>query len=120
MSLAVPQTPQRQLPGTYVQTPAPTLNYRSGLTRQPNYRPGPVASQQQYGAQGQSQALSQQPQQDGQGTARPQLEQMRPVERASRTINEALDQDARYPELDSYVSRESSTPCTFCYDNNFL
>lgn len=109
MSLAVPQTPQRQLPGAYVQTPAPNLRYQSGLTGQPNPPPGTVASRQPYGTQGQSQALAQRPSQNGLEVGRPQSEQLKPIERASRTINDVLNQEARYPELDSYVSREYST-----------
>jgi len=112
MSLALPQTPQRPLPGTYLQTPAPNLSYQSRLTSQPGFRPGTVASQQQYGSQGQSQALTQQPDPNGQGVGRPQSEQLRPIERASRTINGTLGQEARYPELDSYCSRKSFTPYT--------
>lgn len=98
-------TPQRPLPGAYVQTPAPSLNYQSGLSS----RPGAVTAQSQYGSQGQSQALTQQRQQNGQVAGRPAAEELRPIERAARTINQTLEQESRYPALDTYVGRKSST-----------
>ena len=106
MLSAVPQTPQRPLPGTYIQTPARGLNSQSGQIGQSNLRPGSISSRQQYGSQNQSQSLTQQRQQTGQIAGRSSQEELKPIERASRTINETLNQDARYPELDSYVSRE--------------
>ena len=99
MFAAPPQTPQRQLPGAYVQTPAQTRPYQLGQTSQPNLRTSTVSAQQQYGSQGQNQ-------QNGQATRRPQVEELKPVERASRTINQTFEQESRYPALDTYVSSE--------------
>ena len=97
-----PQTPQRQLPGAYVQTPAPSLHHQSGLTNQQNTRSGTATNQQQYGA------LTRQRQPGGQPASSPSAEALRPIERASRTINQTLEQESRYPALDTYVSRERS------------
>ena len=106
MFAAIPQTPQRPLPGAYVQTPAPSLSYQSGSVRPSSFRPGTAAAQPQYGAQSQSQALTQQTQNGGQVVSRPPPEELKPIERASRTINQTLELEARYPALDTYVSRE--------------
>lgn len=103
-----PQTPQRPLPGAYTATPAPNLDYQSGFTSQQVSRPG--AAQQQTGPQGQPQAVSQQRQQNGQLAGRPPAEELKPIERASRTVNQTLEQESRYPALDTYVSREFQRP----------
>ena len=101
-----PQTPQRPLPGAYIQTPAPSLRYQPSLANQPELQLGTTTAQQQHGSQGQNQALSRQRHQDGQVVSRPPAEELRPIERASRTINQSLEQESRYPALDTYVSRE--------------
>lgn len=36
-----------------------------------------------------------------------------PDERAARAVNEALEGEARFPELDSYLSRMSSSVLSF-------
>lgn len=105
MSFAVPQTPQRPLPGAYVATPAPSTNYQSGIVNQQNPRSGPLVSQQQYGSQGQSQAVSQQRQPAGQVAGRAPADELKPVERASRTIDQTLEQESRYPTLNDTISR---------------
>lgn len=110
MSYAVPQTPQRPLPGAYVQTPAPSFNYQSRLSNPPSFQSSAVATHQQHGAQGQDQALTQQRQQVGQQSGRPQPEELRPIERASRTINQTLKQELNYPSLDEYVIRKFPCP----------
>lgn len=99
----MPQTPQRPLPGAYIQTPAPGLTTKAGQLTQPHFRPNAIPSQN--ASQGQSQALTQQKQQTGQVAATSSLEELKPIVRAARTINETLDRESRYPELDSYVSR---------------
>ena len=99
---AMPQTPQRPLPGAYIQTPAHSLVNRAGQFNQPTYRPNAVTSQLSHG---QSAALTQQKQQAGQVAGSSPAEELKPITRAARTINETLDQESRYPELDSYVSR---------------
>ena len=105
MSFPVPQTPQRPLPGAYIQTPAPSSKYQSNLISQANDRASIVASQQQYG----SQAQGQQRQQPAQILGRTQQDVLKPIERASRTINDTLAQESRYPDIDSYISRKSTS-----------
>ena len=105
MSFPVPQTPQKPLPGAFIQTPAPSSTYQPNLISQANDRSSVVVSQQQYGLQGQGQ----QRQQPGQVLGRSQQDSLKPIERASRTINETLTQESRYPEIDSYVSRKSTS-----------
>ena len=100
---AMPQTPQRPLPGAYIQTPAHGLANKPGQLTQPNFRPNAITSQL---PQDQSQALTQQKQQTGQVAGASPAEELKPITRAARTINETLDQESRYPELDSYVSRK--------------
>lgn len=99
----MPQTPQRPLPGAYIQTPAHGLTAKAGQLSQPNLQPNTIPPQN--GSQGQSQALTQQKGQTGQVAGTSSLEELKPIVRAARTINETLDQESRYPELDSYVSR---------------
>ncbi len=111
MSGVPPQTPQRPLPGAYTATPAPNLDYHSGATSQSVSRPG--ATQQQNGPQGQTQAVTQQRQQNGQLAGRPPAEEIKPIERASRTVNQTLEQESRYPALDSCVSRKPHRPTSF-------
>lgn len=101
---AVSQTPQRPLPGAYIQTPAHGLGSKAGPLTQPNFRPNAITSQN--ASQGQSQALTQQQQQTGQVVGTSPAEELKPIARAARTINETLDQEARYPDLDSYVTRK--------------
>ena len=40
------------------------------------------------------------------GGAAPATQQMTALERAAKTINDALAQDMKYPELDNYMTRE--------------
>lgn len=101
---AMPQTPQRPLPGAYIQTPAHGLVNKVGQLNQPNFRPNAITSQN--GSQGQSQAVTQQKLQTGQVAGSSPAEELKPIARAARTVNETLDQESRYPELDSYVSRK--------------
>ncbi|KAL9136360.1 MAG: hypothetical protein Q9175_002436 [Cornicularia normoerica] len=104
---AMPQTPQRPLPGAYIQTPAHSLANKAGQLGQPTFRPNAITSQN--GSQGQSQALTQQKQQTGQVAGISPAEELKPTGRAARTINETLDQESRYPELDSFVSQGPSS-----------
>lgn len=100
----MPQTPQRPLPGAYIQTPAHGFANKAGQLNQPNFRPNAITSQD--GRQGQSQALKQQ---TGQVAGTSPAEELKPIERAARTINETLNQESRYPELDSYISQGPSS-----------
>lgn len=105
------QTPQRPLPGAYIQTPA--LNrFQSGQILQPNFRPNSAPSIQQHGAQTQTQAQAQtqvlvpETQQVTGGGGTPPVDRLKPIDRAAKTINETLAQESKYPELDSYIGRK--------------
>lgn len=97
------QTPQRPLPGAYVQTPG-AIRYQTGPSRPSFPR---TASNQSFQ---QPQNALQQPrqpsqQQSGQVAPAPTTETISPIARASRTVNETLDQESKYPELDTYLGR---------------
>lgn len=69
-------------------------------------QPANVQQQQQQPQQQQSSTALSQPQpQAAQATPQPQA--LAPVQRAARTINESLQRDANFPDLDTYVRRES-------------
>lgn len=101
------QTPQRPLPGAYIQTPA--LNrFQPGQIQQPNFRPNSAPSIQQHGAQAQAQTqvlVSESQQVTGDGGT-PPVDRLKPIDRAAKTINETLAQETKYPELDSYIGRK--------------
>ena len=101
MSFAV-QTPQRPLPGAFLQTPA-ISKYQPGPIGQPIFRTDASSLVHNNGPANPSQ---QQPQQSTAVTPKSGPESLRPIERAAKTINETLVQEARYPELDSYVGRK--------------
>lgn len=75
-----PQTPQKALPGAYFQTPAH-----------------------------QSQALSQRGQPAPATTQRSNTEDIQPIDRAKKAVNEALLEESRYPELDNYIGQGISS-----------
>ena len=108
MSFAVPQTPQRPLPGAYVQTPAHGLTSHTGQIGQSSPWSGALSPPRQYGSQKESQVIGQPRQQNRQIITGESQEGLTPVERASRAINETLNHEKQYPELDSYVSRKLS------------
>jgi len=90
------QTPQRPLPGAFLNTPAAS-RYGAGMgVPAPNFlrRPGATTSQ----------ALSMQ-QQSPESRQEPQTQSLQPIQRAARTINEVLLKEANFPDLDSYVRR---------------
>ena len=101
MSFPSLQTPQRPLPGAFVQTPAasryPGPNPVRQLFRAPSSNSAAVGAP---SAQGSQSAVTVLPQ----GQSQPQV--LKPVQRAGRTINEVLRKDANFPELDSYVKRK--------------
>jgi nuclear pore complex protein Nup155 len=90
-------TPQRPLPGAYFTTPAPSRFGPGPPIRQPSFTnrpqppPGPNPNDGQPNPQSR-QALA------------PQA--LPPVQRAARTINEVLQREASFPDLDSYVRRK--------------
>ena len=99
------QTPQRPLPGAYIQTPA--LNkYRSSQQAQSNLPLKPATTLSPHELQGQSHALIPHSQQAAQEVGKFGAESLKPIERAAKTINETLSYETRYPELDSYIGRK--------------
>lgn len=102
MAFSIPHTPQRPLPGAYLQTPS----HRFQQPPQSSFGAPTQATSQSRGAQAQSHALVQQSQQNGQVTNR-SSEDLKPVERASKAINDALQRESQFPELDAYITRES-------------
>ena len=118
MSFPAPQTPHRLgLPGAYIQTPAQQTNLRPGQIAQPNFQIRATSFNQQYGSQGQSQAVSHSAQQGGQVAGVQIPAELKPIQRASKTINDALAREAQFPELDSYVGRtyDCSSFCVSLY-----
>lgn len=96
------QTPQRPLPGAFFNTPAAS---RFGpAPPQPVFRPVGLLSQQP----AQPNAQPQQ-QQSSQSQQAPLTRSLQPVQRAARTINEILQKEANFPELDSYVRQGISS-----------
>lgn len=103
----IAQTPQRPLPGAYIQTPA--LNrFQSGQIPQSNFRPNTAPSIQQHGAQAhtQTQVLVPETQQVTVDRGTTPVDRLKPIDRAAKTINEILAQETQYPELDSYIGRK--------------
>ncbi|KAJ5320589.1 hypothetical protein N7508_000872 [Penicillium antarcticum] len=85
-----PATPQKPLPGTYFQTPAPvsqTLQAKSPQIQTPQT---PMPKLPPAASQTKNQTLSTE-------------------ERGARTINNSLQSESRYPDLDSYLSQGSSS-----------
>ncbi|KZF25382.1 non-repetitive nucleoporin [Xylona heveae TC161] len=102
-----PQTPQRPLPGAFLSTPA--LN-KLNPTIAPI--PGPVASTGLSTLAGNDarQAKPSLPaQQPLVAASKSAAESLKPIDRASRTINDTLAAERRYPELDSYVGQGISS-----------
>ncbi|EED20702.1 non-repetitive nucleoporin, putative [Talaromyces stipitatus ATCC 10500] len=93
-------TPTRPLPGTFFQTPAAN-NISNGQLFQTR-TPSAPAAQQESTAASTLQKLS---------PAAPKVktETLSTKERAARTINDTLAQEARYPDLDNYLSQGFSS-----------
>ncbi|KAL2815829.1 Non-repetitive/WGA-negative nucleoporin C-terminal-domain-containing protein [Aspergillus cavernicola] len=92
-----PMTPQKPLPGAFFQTPAPSnaLNHPQFVSPQPTTQPA-------------SQAVL--PRYPPSSVLKPTAPQnLNTEERAARTVNDTLAQEARYPELDSYLSQGFSS-----------
>lgn len=98
-----PATPQRPLPGAFMMTPGPGVR-----PAQPVFRvnTAPVNPPQQL----------QQPLVPAPAPAPPapvvqqqQQPEIQPIERAARTVNDTLTQEARYPDLDSYITQGISS-----------
>jgi nuclear pore complex protein Nup155 len=103
------QTPQRPLPGGFINTPAPNLRQQSSYSNPPppTFRiPSQQAVQQRQAAPSQSQSVPQQSQQNGM-SAPPAItaRDLSPVELAKNAINEKLEAEGRFPPLEEYIGR---------------
>ncbi|KAL5001002.1 Non-repetitive/WGA-negative nucleoporin C-terminal-domain-containing protein [Aspergillus recurvatus] len=92
-----PVTPQKPLPGAFFQTPAPgnALNPPQPTSAQQTAQPSSPAGQP---------VLPRFP-----PSIKPAPQNLNTEERAARTINDTLTQEARYPDLDSYLSQGFSS-----------
>lgn len=105
MSLPAFQTPQRPLPGAFLQTPAAS-----------RYQ-GPNPARQLFRTQSSSGGQSTIPgnqvvTQPGAAPAdslTPQAQTLKPIQRAGRTVNDVIRRDAAFPELDTYVKQGISS-----------
>ncbi|EXJ81072.1 hypothetical protein A1O3_07360 [Capronia epimyces CBS 606.96] len=103
-SSAVQQTPARPVPGIWPQTPAarpgiPAPSFQSPGTpfRRASLVPQASAST--------ALTTAAQPHEPPARSSIRQPESLEPLERASRTINEALANQSRFPDVDSYLSQ---------------
>lgn len=93
-------TPQKPLPGAYFQTPAP-----SHAPNAPLFSPTPATPAQAAAPavdQPSSAALPKLPP----AASKSKNQTLSTEERGAGTINDTLAQESRYPDLDSYLSRE--------------
>ncbi|PQE28872.1 non-repetitive nucleoporin protein [Rutstroemia sp. NJR-2017a BBW] len=90
--MAFPATPQRPLPGTYFMTPAAPRFNQPPPPQQPLFRPPQPAAPQN--------AVAIPPPANPPQT---QPQPLQPIQRAARTINEVLQREESFPDLDSYV-----------------
>nr|KMM69011.1 nucleoporin Nup157/170 [Coccidioides posadasii RMSCC 3488] len=97
-----PLTPAKPVPGTYFQTPAPSLAngglYQNRMLSSAAARPSSAGS-----------TLAQTIGTKAVSSTKSKAETMSPRERGARTIDDALAQDSRYPDLDSYLSQGFSS-----------
>lgn len=118
------QTPQRPLPGMFMNTPAasrisvPQPNFQRTLSGTKNgpgpyqsYEDQPKTNHQSQQSGSQQSLVTRDPDRPLQATASRTLT---PIERGAQTINDALQRELGFPELDSYVQRPYHTPfmCT--------
>jgi nuclear pore complex protein Nup155 len=87
-------TPQRPLPGAFFQTPGPN-NVANAPVFSP--KPAPAPAEQPSPA-----SLPKLPP----AASKSKSQTLSTEERAARTVNDTLIQEARYPDLDSYLSRK--------------
>jgi nuclear pore complex protein Nup155 len=94
------QTPQRPLPGAFFNTPAAS---RFGAPPQPSiFRPTGLA----VAPPGATPQDANPQQTTSQSLTGLQNRSIQPIQRAARTINETLQKEANFPDLDSYVRRK--------------
>lgn len=99
--MAYPATPQKSLPGAFFTTPAPSRFSKKNVTlHQSSYNDRVISSRTAGSNGGDSLAAIE--------AAREQAksQELRPVQRAAKTINDVLQREASYPDLDSYVRRK--------------
>jgi nuclear pore complex protein Nup155 len=101
------QTPQRQLPGAFLVTPATNRQLTTPFVRANSYGNRESVSHQNppppaFG----SVPKPAEPAPSQPAPSQPQNESLKPIQRAARTVNDTLLHESRYPELDSYVGRE--------------
>lgn len=99
----LPQTPQKALPGAYLQTPAPAPS-QNALFAKPVVAPPAMA-------------LPKLPP----AASRSKNQTLSTEERGAQTVNDTLFQESRYPDLDNYLSRRSQfLPGRKVADTNIL
>lgn len=96
MSYITPQTPQRLLPGAFLQTPAHSRYQPASVAQRSHSAAIQNTSTRLQGFNGQHQEKS-----DPQAQSQPLL----PVQHAAKTINKVLQRDASFPDLDGYIKR---------------
>lgn len=93
----LPETPQRALPGSFFNTPA--------ASRFPNVPQQPIFAQTLDARRRQSTVAASGKADQVAPVATQQRQSLPPIQRAARTVNEVLQREAGFPELDSYVRR---------------
>jgi nuclear pore complex protein Nup155 len=101
MAFASLQTPQRPLPGAFLNTPAASRYQSNPPPPRPVFRSQPSSNGPAIAA-----ASSSQPALGLAATAPIESISLLPAQRAAKVINEVLARDGNYPDLDSYVKRE--------------
>ena len=102
-------TPARPVPGIYPQTPAPKTPAPPPSFQTPGTSYGRSPN---YSHAAQSTSLTQQRQAETQIAPQAQpaeAQALKPAERAARTLNQAFADEARFPEIDSYLAHGSSS-----------
>lgn len=99
-----PQTPARPVPGVWPQTPAvrpqpPAPSFQS---------PGTSLSRPSLSHSSSTNAIATRPLDGAVQPSVRQPESLEPVERAAKTINEALINESRFPDIDNYLSQGAS------------
>jgi nuclear pore complex protein Nup155 len=110
-SAAIQATPQRPLPGAFFNTPAPGRPGSSGQMQASSFRSQSAATLAGYRS---AQVASRDAPAQQRPVTAPQ-DTLEPIERAARTVNEALQSEAQYPALDNYVGQGVSND----YDTSF-
>ncbi|KAL4892414.1 Non-repetitive/WGA-negative nucleoporin C-terminal-domain-containing protein [Aspergillus ambiguus] len=93
-------TPQRPLPGAFFQTPGP-----NNASNPPVFAPKPTTPVAAPAQQASPASLPKLPP----AASKSQSQTLNTEERAARTVNDTLTQEARYPDLDNYLSQGFSS-----------